>query len=69
MCSYALYLSMCYHVLLKLLQFNVGGYNFFKLHGNLDGGDPCTEKLSFPLRISSVNVTKSAVFCGFGHIY
>ena len=24
---------------------------------------------SFPLRISSVNVTKSAVSCGFGHIY
>ena len=24
---------------------------------------------SFSLRISSVNVTKSAVFCGFGHIY
>ena len=23
----------------------------------------------FPVRISSVNVTKSAVFCGFGHIY
>ena len=27
----------------------------------------CTK--SFPLRISSVNVTKSAVSCGFGHIY
>ena len=27
------------------------------------------KKLSFPLRISSVNVTKSAVSCGFGHIY
>ena len=27
------------------------------------------KKWSFPLRISSVNVTKSAVFCGFGHIY
>ena len=26
-------------------------------------------KWSFPLRISSVNVTKSAVSCGFGHIY
>ena len=24
---------------------------------------------SFPLRISSVNVTKSAASCGFGHIY
>ena len=27
------------------------------------------KKLSFPLRISSVNVTISAVSCGFGHIY
>ena len=27
------------------------------------------KKWSFPLRNSSVNVTKSAVSCGFGHIY
>ena len=27
------------------------------------------KKLSFPLWIYSVNVTKSAVSCGFGHIY
>ena len=27
------------------------------------------KKWSFPLRISSVNLTKSAVSCGFGHIY
>ena len=27
------------------------------------------KKWSFPLSISSVNVTKSAVFCGFGYIY
>ena len=27
------------------------------------------KKWSFPLRISSVNVTKSAVSCGFDHIY
>ena len=27
------------------------------------------KKWSFPLRISSVNVTKSAVSCGFGQIY
>ena len=27
------------------------------------------KKWSFSLRISSVNVTKSAVSCGFGHIY
>ena len=29
----------------------------------------CDKKLSFSLRISSVNVTKSAGKCGFGHIY
>ena len=27
------------------------------------------KKWSLPLRISSVNVTKSAENCGFGHIY
>ena len=27
------------------------------------------KKWSFPLRISSVNVTKSALSCGYGHIY
>ena len=27
------------------------------------------KKYSFPLRISPVNVTKSAGICGFGHIY
>ena len=26
-------------------------------------------KRSFPLRVSSANVTTSAVSCGFGHIY
>ena len=30
---------------------------------------PLHKKRSFPLRISSVNVTKSAVSCKFGHIY
>ena len=29
---------------------------------------PLHKKWTFPLRISSVNVTKSAVSCGFGHI-
>ena len=27
------------------------------------------QKMKFPLKISSVNVIKSAVSCGFGHIY
>ena len=30
---------------------------------------PLHKKWSFPLTISSVNVTKSTVSCGFGHIY
>ena len=29
----------------------------------------CTKKWSFPLRVSSVNVTRFAGICGFGHIY
>ena len=29
----------------------------------------CTKELSFPLTVFSVNVTKSAVSCGLGHIY
>ena len=29
----------------------------------------CKKKCIFPLRISSVNVTKSAGKCGFSHIY
>ena len=31
--------------------------------------DALHKKWSFPLKISSVNVTKSAGNCGFGHIY
>ena len=27
------------------------------------------QKIKFSMRLSSVNVTKSAVSCGFGHIY
>ena len=27
------------------------------------------QKMRFPWRISSVDVTKSAWYCGFGHIY
>ena len=27
------------------------------------------QKMEFPLMVSSVNVTKSVVFCGFGHIF
>ena len=28
-----------------------------------------SQKMNFSIRIYSVNVTKSAVTCGFGHIY
>ena len=37
--------------------------------GNLLLQSTALKKWSFPLRISSVNVTKTAVSCGFGHIY
>ena len=36
---------------------------------NIDICFPLHKKWSFTLRISSINVTKSAVFCGFGHFY
>ena len=45
---------------------NSGVYSSFfrpELYLTLD------KKWSFPLKISSVNVTKSAVSCGIGHIY
>ena len=34
-----------------------------------DWHDVTAQKMKFPLRISSVNVTESAENCGFGHIY
>ena len=37
--------------------------------GRLNAYFPLHKKLSFPLEISSVNVTKSAGNCGFGQIY
>ena len=50
---------------------------YWKMH-DMPGSGECLRqkklialhrKWSFLLRISSVNVTKSAVSCGFGHIY
>ena len=41
---------------------NVHTHDLFK-------GMTLHKKWSFPLRISSVNVTNTAVSCGFGHIY
>ena len=42
-----------------LTDFSENIFFFLSLH----------EKWSFPLRRSSVNMTKPAVNCGFGHIY
>ena len=51
---------MSYSIIKKLKELKIGkGLVPETLH----------ENWSFPLRISSVNVTKSAVFCGFSHIY
>ena len=36
---------------------------------NKENRIPTARKLKFSIRISSVNVTKSARYCGFGHIY
>ena len=41
----------------------------FELVFRLLQKDSLNKKWSFPLRISPVSVTKSAIFCGFGHIY
>ena len=43
---------------LKLCKKEIGNKNLYSIKIE-----------SFPLRISSVNVTKSAVNCAFGHIY
>ena len=37
--------------------------------GSLENVFSTAQKMKFLLRISSVNVTKSAETCGFGHIY
>ena len=42
---------------------------FFLIFCNTYEPHTLHKKLSFPVRISSVNVTKSSVPCGFGHIY
>ena len=41
----------------------------FRQWFRLEIDDPLHKKWSFPLTIYSANVTKSAVFCGFGHTY
>ena len=44
---------------------------YYKWEKSTTSDQPSTlhKKWSFALRISSVNVSKSAVSCGFGHIY
>ena len=48
-----------------------GGFSDVKINQNesLSYLHYTYKKWSFPLRISSVNVTKSPGSCGFGHIY
>ena len=54
---------------------NNEGYHKVRFHSHYTGKyraavhDILRKKWSFPLRISSVNVTKSADSCGFVHIY
>ena len=58
--------------LLKLQKIKLGtSTNSNMQNFKYDDGDFVSmyKKWSFPLRISSVNVTKSAGNCGFGHIY
>ena len=73
------YLFPCHKNFIVLRESTWWSHNF--CHGIADRGDSLIiqswlnfvltlpKKWSFPLRISSVNVTKSAVSCGFGHIY
>ena len=57
------------------LEMNLSTRNYQKIRitpqsdGEINLNTLTTQKWSFALIISSVNVTKSAVFCGFGHIY
>ena len=41
---------------------------FFHSSGRVENVALC-KKSSFPFKISSVNMTKSERYCGFGHIY
>ena len=60
------YYSFFYSLLIKFLVI----INLFQkyLNRNTTESYHCTKKLSFPLRVSSVNVTNSAS-CRFGNIY
>ena len=49
----------------KLFIPNIGDLTILYFYNNLS----LQKKWSFPLRTSAVNVTKSPVSCGFGHIF
>ena len=57
-----------YFFFLLLLELVTCNMWFCNLHLPFVGSS-LHNKWSFPLRITPVNVTKFAVFCGFGHIY
>ena len=54
---------------LNSLIIRINNDQVFALKSNYTKLYPLHKKWSFPLTISSVNVTKSAVSCGFGQIY
>ena len=67
---YCLTVGLHFTIILFLLKAKIKNFrNLHKLNFALIASKHCTNKWSFPLRISSVNVTKFAVSCGFGHIY
>ena len=52
-----------------IIAMAIKSVGFSKVRQTLSNMLHCKKKRSFPLRIYSVNVTKSAENCGFGHIY
>ena len=48
---------------------DLGEQSDLESHSNVISKENTAQKIKFPLRVSSVNVTKSTVSCGFGHIY
>ena len=56
--------AICFSNHMTNMRYNLENFLF-----PFSQGLPLHKKWSFPWRISSVNVTKSAVSCGFGQIY
>ena len=61
--DYWLHDKICWLLILYYCNYSA------KVFADLYRNNTRHKKWSFPLTISLVNVTKSAVFCGFGHIY